>query len=412
MRRGHRGYNKYYYNKFENGQFNQYNKSYKKKFHRFDDEGYFQKISDFNDNNIVQVTKSEEPGFTGPTNDWFNDEEFFKALPGHSDMEGKKDYYFNSYSSYYIHEQMLKDNVRTGTYYDAIMQNTEVFKDKIVLDIGCGTGILSIFAAKAGASHVYGIEFADIADYAKEIIKKNKLEDKITIIKSKVEEAILPVDKVDIIISEWMGYFLLYESMLDTVLFARDKWLKKDGYLLPDHASITLAGIEDCDYKTGKTNFWNNVYGVDMSCFKNTVIAEPIIDICPKKIINTSTCKIFDIDLYTVKKEDLDFSSKYELTFIRHNDYFSGLVAWFDTGFTKLNKKFNLSTNPFQKSTHWSQTIFYTNQDLPVKKGDKISGSIAVRKAKVNFRQLDVKISFHFKDSNPKNNWYQLYKIA
>jgi protein arginine N-methyltransferase 1 len=99
------------------------------------------------------------------------------------------------------------------------------------LDIGCGTGILSIFAAKAGAKHVYGIEFADIADYAVEIIKANKLTNKITIIKSKVEEAVLPVDKVDIIISEWMGYFLIYESMLDTVLYARDKWLAKDGYV-------------------------------------------------------------------------------------------------------------------------------------------------------------------------------------
>jgi len=76
-----------------------------------------------------------------------------------------------------------------------LKNNPEVFKDKIVLDIGCGTGILSIFAARAGAKHVYGIEFADIADYAKEIVRKNKLTEKITIIKSKVEEAILPVKK-------------------------------------------------------------------------------------------------------------------------------------------------------------------------------------------------------------------------
>ncbi len=106
-----------------------------------------------------------------------------------------------------------------------------MFKDKIVLDIGCGTGILSIFAARAGAKHVYGIEFADIADFATEIVKVNNLTDKVTIIKSKVEEAVLPVEKVDIIISEWMGYFLIYESMLDTVLYARDKWLKPEGYV-------------------------------------------------------------------------------------------------------------------------------------------------------------------------------------
>jgi protein arginine N-methyltransferase 1 len=47
----------------------------------------------------------------------------------------------------------------------------------------------------------------------------------VTIIKGKIEEIELPVEKVDIIVSEWMGYFLLYESMLDTVIYARDKWL-------------------------------------------------------------------------------------------------------------------------------------------------------------------------------------------
>lgn len=47
----------------------------------------------------------------------------------------------------------------------------------------------------------------------------------VTIIKGKVEEVELPVDQVDIIISEWMGYCLFYESMLNTVIYARDKWL-------------------------------------------------------------------------------------------------------------------------------------------------------------------------------------------
>lgn len=47
----------------------------------------------------------------------------------------------------------------------------------------------------------------------------------VTVLKGKIEEIELPVNKVDIIISEWMGYFLLFENMLNTVLYARDKWL-------------------------------------------------------------------------------------------------------------------------------------------------------------------------------------------
>ena len=65
-----------------------------------------------------------------------------------------KDYYFDSYAHFGIHEEMLKDEVRTCTYRDSMLHNPHLFKDKIVLDVGCGTGILSMFAAKAGAKHV------------------------------------------------------------------------------------------------------------------------------------------------------------------------------------------------------------------------------------------------------------------
>lgn len=86
--------------------------------------------------------------------------------------------------------------------------------------------------------------------------------------RGKVEEITLAVEKVDIIISEWMGYFLLYESMFDSVIFARDKWLAEDGILFPDKAKMYIAGIEDEAYKKRKIDFWGNVYGVNMSCIK------------------------------------------------------------------------------------------------------------------------------------------------
>jgi protein arginine N-methyltransferase 1 len=139
---------------------------------------------------------------------------------------------------------MIKDKIRTKSYQMAIMTNAEVLRDKVVLDIGCGTGILSIFAARAGAKHVYAIDNAEIAEYAKVIIKNNGYSDNISVIKGKVEEIELPVPHVDVIISEWMGYFLLYESMLDTVLYARDKWLVKDtGIIMPDKFHLNLAGF-------------------------------------------------------------------------------------------------------------------------------------------------------------------------
>jgi hypothetical protein len=76
----------------------------------------------------------------------------------------------------------------------------------------------------------------------------------ITLVKGKLEDSELPLQEFDIIISEWMGYFLLYESMLDTVLLARDKYLKKDGLIFPDTATLYLAAIEDQEYKDEKIN--------------------------------------------------------------------------------------------------------------------------------------------------------------
>ncbi|KHJ80398.1 methyltransferase domain protein [Oesophagostomum dentatum] len=169
-----------------------------------------------------------------------------------------KDYYFDSYAHFGIHEEMLKDEVRTVTYRNSIYHNKHLFKDKIVMDVGSGTGILSMFAARAGAKKVYAMEFSNMALQSRQIIKDNNLEDVITVIQAKVEDVTeLPdgCEKVDVIVSEWMGYCLFYESMLNTVIFARDKWLKEGGLIFPDKAKLFLCAIEDRQYKEDKIHW-------------------------------------------------------------------------------------------------------------------------------------------------------------
>lgn len=124
----------------------------------------------------TRPAKSREPGFIGKSDDWFDEARYEKPKAGASfDEANQHDYYFNSYSSHHIHEEMLKDTHRTLTYQRAIEGNPEDFKDKVVLDIGCGTGILSIFAARAGAKHVYALDNAEIALFARQIVKDNGL---------------------------------------------------------------------------------------------------------------------------------------------------------------------------------------------------------------------------------------------
>uniref|UniRef100_H2MRW5 type I protein arginine methyltransferase n=2 Tax=Oryzias latipes TaxID=8090 RepID=H2MRW5_ORYLA len=248
------------------------------------------------------------------------------AKPAAEDMTSK-DYYFDSYAHFGIHEEMLKDEVRTLTYRNSMFYNKHLFKDKVVLDVGSGTGILCMFAAKAGAKKVIGIECSSISDYAVKIVKANNMDDVVTIIKGKVEEVELPVDKVDIIISEWMGYCLFYESMLNTVIYARDKWL--------------------------------------------------------------------EVDIYTVKAEDLTFTSPFCLQ-VKRNDYIHALVTYFNIEFTRCHKRIGFSTSPESPYTHWKQTVFYLEDYLTVKSGEEIFGTISMKPNVKNNRDLDFTVDVDF----------------
>lgn len=75
--------------------------------------------------------------------------------------------------------------------------------------------------------------------------RENKLDDKISLIHGRIENTELPVQKVDIIISEWMGYFLLFEGMLDSFIYARDRYLNTNGIVLPNRCSLHLLGLGD-----------------------------------------------------------------------------------------------------------------------------------------------------------------------
>ncbi|KAJ3027317.1 UNVERIFIED_CONTAM: Protein arginine N-methyltransferase 1 [Siphonaria sp. JEL0065] len=305
-----------------------------------------------------------------------------------------KDYYFDSYAHFGIHEEMLKDEVRTISYRNSIWNNQHLFKDKVVLDVGCGTGILCMFAAKAGAKRVIGVDMSNIIDQAKVIVKANGFnEDKILLIKGKMEEVVLPVDKVDIIISEWMGYALLYESMLNTVLYARDRYLTKGGLIFPDKATMYLATIEDGEYKDSKINFWDNVYGFDMSHIKSLALREPLVDTVNANAVNSTVCGFRNIDLYTVTVEELAFSVPFKLTATR-DDYVHAFICYFDCFFTACHKPVKLPTGPQDTYTHWKQTVFYLTETLALKEGEAITGTFSLSPNKSNNRDLDISISY------------------
>ncbi|XP_027072282.1 probable protein arginine N-methyltransferase 1.2 isoform X1 [Coffea arabica] len=320
------------------------------------------------------------------------------------------DYYFDSYSHFGIHEEMLKDVVRTKTYQNVIYKNSFLFRDKVVLDVGAGTGILSLFCAKVGAKHVYAIECSSMADMAREIVKLNGFADVITVIKGKVEEIELPVAQVDVIISEWMGYFLLYENMLDTVLYARNKWLVADGLVLPDKATLYLTAIEDADYKEDKIEFWNNVYGFDMSCIRKQSIMEPLVDTVDQNQIVTNCQMLKTMDISKMATGDASFTAPFKLVAER-NDYIHALVAYFDVSFTKCHKLMGFSTGPKSRATHWKQTVLYLEDVLTVCQGESIVGSMTVAPNKKNPRDVDIMLKYSINGRRCQASRTQFYRM-
>ncbi|GIX63524.1 histone arginine methyltransferase PRMT1 [Babesia caballi] len=308
--------------------------------------------------------------------------------------EATKDSYFHSYGYIGIHEEMLKDSVRTGTYHRAITQNRHLFKDRLVLDLGCGTGILSLFCVSAGARHVYAIECSDIINLARSLVERNGAKDKVTFLHGRCEDVELPVPKVDIIVSEWMGYFLLYENMLESLIFCRDKWLKPGGLLFPDRARLYVGAIEDAEYKSDKLDCWRDTYGFDFSLMRPYLLEDPVVDVVDEKTLNTTTCCVLELDLHTCALSDLDFASEFLLV-AQRKDYVHALCFWFDVTFSACHKPLTLSTSPRAQYTHWKQTVFYLPDDLIVDCGDKIAGLIAVRRNAENPRDLDVKLYYH-----------------
>lgn len=360
---------------------------------------------DAGDSNESTMVDDSNVASVNPSNDLVSDPAASSVGADHTSA----DYYFDSYGHFGIHEEMLKDSVRTKTYQNAIYQNAFLFKDKIVLDVGAGTGILSLFCAKIGAKHVYAVECSMMADTAVEIVKANGYNNVITVLKGKVEEIDLPT-QVDVIVSEWMGYFLLFENMVNSVLYARDKWLVSGGVVLPDRTSLFITAIEDADYKQDKIEFWNNVYGFDMSCIRKQAMLEPLVDSVDQNQIVTNSQLLKTMDIEKMVSQDVSFSSSFKLVANR-NDFVHALVAYFDVSFTKCHKPIGFSTGPKARPTHWKQTVLYLEDVLTMCEGEAVTGTMSVALNAKNPRDIDIKLSYTFNGKRSQASRTQEYRM-
>ena len=267
---------------------------------------------------------------------------------------------------------MVSDRSRTNAFAAAIREVVQ--PGDVVLDVGTGTGILAMLAAKAGARKVYGIDATDIAEVATELVKANGLSDQIQILHGRAGE--LQLDhKVDLIISEWLGNAAFAEGMLHAVLDARDHNLTPTGRMLPSKVRVLIAPLDEpILYNTEGPGFWRErIHDLDFSSLQEGELSQGRtmqIRVEPAAVLASGQA-LLELDLLTASAEDV--WSEGQLVFVPVRDgVLNGFCVWFEA---ELSRSVILDTGPFRPETHWAQT-YMPFSPRPVRAGERVEVNV------------------------------------
>ncbi len=246
-----------------------------------------------------------------------------------------------------------------------------------MLDVGAGTGVLSLACAQAGAKHVYAVEAcAGISLLSREIAKANNMQDRITCINELVEHVVLPVAQVDIIVSEWMGMYLLHESMVNSVIHARDKYLKPDvGRMFPTLAYLYMCPVEMSGFLAEHVKYWDDFHGFNYApvkrVYQQLLLEKPLIDYLAVEQLVGDEKIVATLDMRTVTLDDIRTIQFYDVKFVADRDcHLDGFAFWFDVVFETDAGVVTLSTAPGHAHTHWKQTIVFLPNAINADDGD------------------------------------------
>lgn len=269
------------------------------------------------------------------------------------------------------------------------------------MDVGAGSGLLSFFALQGGAAFVAAVEPSDMAPVIRNIARQNfDWSDRMRVLNCTVEdlhrdtqlkasmwltkdkcmrklgindEAVMEKEeekeKFDVIISEPIGTFLFNERMWESVLFARDKFLKPGGKLYPGRSKLFVAPFQDHALRyeiSQKSTFWDNedFMGIDISAgqikAEQDALRMPVVDyIDPEFLLAPGKSVEFDFEKCTLEEvENFDIEFEFD---IEKTGMIDGIAGWFDCFFDGPAKNVTLSTAPGLPGTHWYQIRFVTN---------------------------------------------------
>ncbi|XP_022223735.2 protein arginine N-methyltransferase 1-B-like [Drosophila obscura] len=288
-------------------------------------------------------------------------------------------------------QPIMQDDVVMTAFRDAIREprHAHIFAGATVLEVGCGSALLSMLVARQGAARVFAVDSGDVAQVARHLVRENGLDDVIEVIQGDIRQLKLP--PIDVIVAKWMGACLLYSTALDEVIYARDKWLKSKGYIFPDTARLYLSVAEDRD-RDPPRHYWSRFAGLNMSRAACSVQHLPKVERVLQHQLISEPQQIWQMDVRTISSEQLSFTVPFKLHSQRR-EIIDLFVVHFDFGFPGGTAEEVVSTSPCAPSTHWRQTVFHIDQHLPIEPGDRFAGTFGVSRG-ANHLDFDIDWSY------------------
>ena len=259
------------------------------------------------------------------------------------------------YAEFEVHRSMIRDRVRTEAFRRAI--DAVVRPGDAVLDVGAGSGILSMFAARAGAARVYAVEATSVAVLAQELAAANRVADVVHVIQGDVVDVELP-ERVDVIVSEWLGGFGIDEGMLVPVIAARDRWLEPGGVMIPRSVTAWAALVHDRHLAETLEFLQDNPYGLEL---------DRLVDVTVNEISYSGGFRHLaagdrrsepmplwttNADLISLKQAQAPHEAEVALP-ISDRGAANALALWFSA---ELAPGISLSVGPGDPPTHWGMT--------------------------------------------------------
>jgi SAM-dependent methyltransferase len=297
--------------------------------------------------------------------------------------------YFEYYGDLGLQRFMVSDRRRTDAFAHAIQE--VVSAGDLVLDVGTGTGILAMLAARCGAQHVHAIDQANVVQVARNLVKHNGLEDRVTVLEGNAKDLDLG-HRVDVIVSEWLGQMAFEENMLGDVLRARDVNLKPGGKMLPSGVEVLFAPISDAElYEQGGPGFWRTpIHGLDFAPLEPAELRQARAQrtrMLPGSLLAPGQGAVA-LDLATATRE-----SPWQcgtLTFpIERDATCHGFAGWF---VAQLSPSVALDTGPCFPETHWSQTYF-PFPPVEVRAGERLSVDFELAPLAYSPRGIEIKLA-------------------